>query len=232
MKFYLFILKLGLLVPFNASSQKDSVEMSNFLNFFVKDYLATQGVSKINNKVRPQTFSKSNLSYTNWYSIVLKNDKSIFNQEHFKKDFFTRLYANAIELNFEKYISDTFLVDIDCFYAYDSLHVQYLNAIKKIFPNYQLLINQNRLNEIPDSVLKISKEYEKLSNDFFNKRRELAKSMIEITTPFFFEDYNKCVIVSYIHNYSRQNSKLFYFKKEQGKWNLQKLLFPDFNIDY
>ena len=116
-----------------CSAQRDSVGMSNFLNFFVKEYLATQGVSKINNKVRPQTFSKTNLSYTNWYSIVLKNDKSIFTQEHFKKDFFTRLYSNAVELNFAKYISDTFLVDIDCFYAYDSLHVQYLNAIKKYF---------------------------------------------------------------------------------------------------
>ncbi len=226
------IVLIFLLITSVCSAQRDSVEMSNFLNFFVKEYLATQGVSKINNKVRPQTFSKTNLSYTNWYSNVLKNDKTIFTQEQFKKDFFTRLYANAIELNFAKYISDTFLVDIDCFYAYDSLHVQYLNAIKKIFPNYQLLINQNRLNEIPDSVLKISKEYEKLSNDFFNKRRELAKSMIEITTPYFFEDYNKCVIVSYIHNYSRQNSKLYYFKKSHDKWELQKLLFPDFNIDY
>ena len=215
-----------------CSAQRDSVGMSNFLNFFVKEYLATQGVSKINNKVRPQTFSKTNLSYTNWYSIVLKNDKSIFTQEHFKKDFFTRLYSNAIELNFAKYISDTFLVDIDCFYAYDSLHVQYLNAIKKIFPNYQLLINQNRLNEIPDSVFKISKEYEKLSYYFFNKRRELAKSMIEITTPYFFDNYQKCIIVSYIPNYSRQNSKLYYFKKNHDKWELQKLLFPDFNIDY
>ncbi|PJE46082.1 MAG: hypothetical protein CUR34_11415 [Sediminibacterium sp.] len=223
----IFLLKTSV-----CSAQRDSVEMSNFLNFFVKDYQATQGVSKINNKVRPQTFSKTNLSYTNWYSIVLKNDTTVFKKEQDKKNFFAKLYENAVELNFAKYISDTFLVDIDCFYAYDSLHVQYLNAIKKIFPNYQLLINQNRLNEIPDSVLKISKEYEKLSNDFFNKRRELAKSMIEITTPYFFEDYNKCVIVSYIHNYSRQNSKLYYFKKSHDKWELQKLLFPDFNIDY
>ncbi len=223
----IFLLKTSVCI-----AQRESVEMSNFLNFFVKEYLATQGVSKINNKVRPQTFSKTNLSYTNWYSIVLKNDTTVFKVEQEKKDFFTRLYSNAIELNFEKYISDTFLVDIDCFYAYDSLHVLYSNAIKKIFPNYQLLLNQNRLNEIPDSVLKISKEYEKLSNDFFNKRRELAKSMIEITTPYFFEDYNKCVIVSYIHNYSRQNSKLYYFKKSHDKWELQKLLFPDFNIDY
>ncbi|MDO8995157.1 MAG: hypothetical protein Q7U77_00865, partial [Sediminibacterium sp.] len=97
---------------------------------------------------------------------------------------------------------------------------------------YQLLINQNRLNEIPDSVFKISKEYEKLSYYFFNKRRELAKSMIEITTPYFFDNYQKCIIVSYIPSYSRQNSKLYYFKKNHDKWGLQKLLFPDFNIDY
>lgn len=221
-----------LLITAVSFAQSDSVEMSNFLNFFVKDYLATHGVSKINNKVRPQTFSKTNLSYTNWYSIVLKNDTTVFKEEQDKKNFFTKLYDNAVELNFAEYISDTFLVDIDCFYAYDSLHVQYLNAIKKIFPNYQLLINQNRLNEIPDSVLKISKEYEKLSYYFFNKRRELAKSMIEITTPYFFDNYQKCIIVSYIPSYSRQNSKLYYFKKNHDKWGLQKLLFPDFNIDY
>lgn len=221
-----------LLMTSVCSAQRDSVEMSNFLNFFVKDYLATQGVSKINNKVRPRTFSKTNLSYTNWYSIVLKNDTTVFKEEQDKKIFFSKLYDNAVELNFTDYISDTFLVNIDCFYAYDSLHVLYSNAIKKIFPNYQLLINQNRLNEIPDSVLKISKDYEKLSNEFFNKRRELAKTMIEITTPYFFDNYQKCIIVSYIPNYSRQNSKLYYFKKNHNKWKLQKLLFPDFNIDY
>lgn len=184
-----FLLKTSVCI-----AQRESVEMSNFLNFFVKEYLATQGVSKINNKVRPQTFSKTNLSYTNWYSIVLKNDTTVFKEEQDKKNFFAKLYENAVELNFANYISECFLVDISLFYNNDSLHSRNLIAISK-YP-------------------------------------ELAKSMIEITTPYFFEDYNKCVIVSYIHNYSRQNSKLFYFKKEQGKWNLQKLLFPDFNIDY
>ncbi|MDO8995163.1 MAG: hypothetical protein Q7U77_00895, partial [Sediminibacterium sp.] len=72
-----------------SSAQRDSIEMSNFLNFFLKDYLASQGVSKINNKVRPQTFSKTNLSYTNWYSIVLKNDTTVFKEEQDKKNFFT-----------------------------------------------------------------------------------------------------------------------------------------------
>ncbi|OYY09264.1 MAG: hypothetical protein B7Y11_12575 [Sphingobacteriia bacterium 24-36-13] len=168
--------------------------MSNFLNFFVKDYLATHGVSKINNKVRPQTFSKTNLSYTNWYSIVLKNDTTVFKDEQDKKNFFSKLYENAVELNFANYISGSFLVDISRFYNNDSLQSRNLIAISK-YP-------------------------------------ELARSMIEITTPYFFDDYNKCVIVSYIHNYSRQNSKLYYFKKSHDKWELQKLLFPDFNIDY
>ena len=189
------VIVLGFLLITTVSfAQRDSVEMSNFLNFFVKDYLATQGVSKINNKVRPQTFSKTNLSYTNWYSIVLKNDTTVFKDEQDKKNFFSKLYENAVELNFANYISECFLVDISRFYNNDSLQSRNLIAISK-YP-------------------------------------ELARSMIEITTPYFFDDYNKCVIVSYIHNYSRQNSKLFYFKKEQGKWNLQKLLFPDFNIDY
>lgn len=183
-----------LLITSVCSAQRDSVEMSNFLNFFVKDYLATQGVSKINNKVRPQTFSKTNLSYTNWYSIVLKNDTTVFKEEQDKKNFFVKLYENAVELNFANYISESFLVDISCFYNNDTIQSRNLNAISKY----------------PD----------------------LAKNMIEITSPYFFDDFNKCIIVSYMHNYTRQNSKLFYFKKVQGNWTLQKLLFPDFNIDY
>ncbi|MDO9156928.1 MAG: hypothetical protein Q7U17_08645, partial [Sediminibacterium sp.] len=82
-KFAIIFIVLNL-KSFFCFAQRDSIEMSNFLNFFVKEYLATQGVSKINNKVRPQTFSKTNLSYTNWYSNVLKNDKTIFTQEQFK----------------------------------------------------------------------------------------------------------------------------------------------------
>lgn len=194
MKKSVIILKILYLVPFFCFAQRDSVEMSNFLNFFVKDYLATHGISKINNKVRPQTFSKTNLSYTNWYSIVLKNDTTVFKEEQDKKDFFAKLYENAVELNFANYISESFLVDISRFYNNDSLHSRNLIAISK-YP-------------------------------------ELTKSMIEITTPYFFDNYQKCIIVSYIPNYSRQNSKLYYFKKNQDKWELQKLLFPDFNIDY
>lgn len=188
------ILLFFLLIASVCSAQRDSVEMSNFLNFFVKDYLPTQGISKINNKVKPRTFSKTNLSYTNWYSIVLKNDTTVFKVEQDKNNFFDKLYENPVELNFANYISESFLVDISCFYNNDTIQSRNLNAISKY----------------PD----------------------LARSMIEITAPYFFEGYNKCVIVSYIHNYSRQNSKLFYFKKEQGKWSLQKLFFPDFNIDY
>lgn len=152
------ILLFFLLIASVCSAQRDSVEMSNFLNFFVKDYLATQGVSKINNKVRPQTFSKTNLSYTNWYSIVLKNDTTVFKEEQDKKNFFVKLYENAVELNFANYISESFLVDISCFYNNDTIQSRNLNAISKY----------------PD----------------------LAKTMIEITSPYFFDDFNKCIIVS------------------------------------
>lgn len=193
MKKNISILIILYLLPFLSSAQIDSVEMTKFLNYFVKDYLPTQKVYKINNKVRIFTFSKTQLAYSNWYSIELRNDTSIFTGSD-KNNFFKQLYTNADPIYFSNFISDSFLVDIDMFYSKDTSF--------------------------------------KIKSDAIALNPELAKNVIEITTPYFFDNYNKCVIVSYIHNYSRQNSKLFYFKKEFDSWKLQKLLIPDFNIDY
>lgn len=231
MKFYLFILKLGLLVPFNASSQKDSVPLINFLNFFVKDYLPIQNVIKINNKVKSNTFSKKLISYTNSFSINLRNDTCIFSASE-KKHFFDQLYNKAEEIFFSNYINDSLLVDIELLYHYDSLQANYYKYFGVKYPKYSYLYNQGKISEIPDSILEVRNMYNNLYLDYFKKKVQISTRMVEISKPYFFDNFKKCVVITYKHLNDFRRAELLFFKLSGSRWELKAKVDPLVNIEY
>lgn len=231
MKYPLYILKLALLIPFNASSQKDSIHLTDFLNYFVRDYLPSQNITKINNKVKSNTFSEKLISYTNSFSIILRNDTSIFSASE-KKLFFDQLYNKAEEIFFSNYVNDSLLVDIELLYHYDSLQANYYKYFGLKYPKYSVLYNQGKISEIPDSILEVRNVYNNLYLNFFKKKVQISTRMVEISKPFFFDSFQKCVVITFKHLNDFRRAELLFFKVSNLKWELKTKIDPNVNIEY
>jgi hypothetical protein len=224
-----FIFSSFLFLSNTCLAQEQDIHLSNFLNYFTKEYLPSIGLSKINNKVRPTTFSRRYSGMVNGLGLILnRSDTSTIGLNKVEQSqLLTCLKSYVLELDFSNLITDSVLSDIDSLYYYDSLSAVPYNFFQRNYGNYIKYINEIKYNQVPDSVLKYNDYAENYLHEMFLKAYEFEKDMVEITTPYFFKNYSQCVIAFVRHLFHYKDSKVLLFRKENEKWGLQKVLYDN-----
>lgn len=213
-------------VPLKSIGQDSCRALTDFLHYFTQEYLWGEHIYKINDKVRSTTFSKQNKHLVFGLSINLKNDHDFVSLTATEKNqLISHLLADAPVLKFTKHVPDSFLVSIDSLYLYDSLFREHGSAFKKKYGRYLPLLNQQKFNELPDSVFRFYQENKKLEHLYFTAAYQFASNMVEISTPYFFDHYSKCVVMYVGHLNDASKARVLLFQKKDDKWALKKILF-------
>lgn len=111
---------------------------------------------------------------------------------------------------FSNYINDSLLVDIELLYHYDSLQANYYKYFGVKYPKYSYLYNQGKISEIPDSILEVRNMYNNLYLDYFKKKVQISTRMVEISKPYFFDNFKKCVVITYKHLNAFRRAELLF----------------------
>ncbi len=218
-----------LIISNSTSAQEQDSQLSNFLNYFTKEYLPSTGLSKINNKVRPTTFLKRNKVIVYGLELVLNRSDttSIGLNRTEQSQLLTCLKNYTLDLNFNNFIADSLLVNIDSIYYYDSLIQFHESYFYNNYLKYNRIIDEKKYDQVPDSILNYYFFKENLAKKNIELIYLLEKDMVEITTPYFFKNYSQCVITFVRHLFHYKDSKVLLFRKEHDRWRLQKVLYDN-----
>ncbi len=218
-----------LIISNSTNAQEQDIHLSNFLNYFTKEYLPSDGLYKINDKVRPTTFLKRNKVIVYGLELVLNrlDTTSIGLNKVEQSQLLTCLKNYTLDLNFNNFLADSLLINIDSIYYYDSLIQYHESYFYKNYLKYNRLIEDKKYDQVPDSILNYYFFKETLVKNNIELIYLLEKDMVEITTPYFFKNYSQCVIAYVRHLFHKDDSKVLLFRKENEKWGLQKVLYDN-----
>ena len=226
-KVYIFLL---FIISNSTNAQEQDSQLSNFLNYFTKEYLPSDGLYKINDKVRPTTFLKRNKVIVYGLELVLnRTDTSEIGLNKVEQSqLLTCLKNYTLDLNFNNFLADSLLINIDSIYYYDSLIQYHESYFYKNYLKYNRLIEDKKYYQVPDSILNYYFFKETLVKNNIELIYLLEKDMVEITTPYFFKNYSQCVIAYVRHLFHKDDSKVLLFKKKTKNGGCKKYYTIDF----